>query len=616
MNQVETKNRALPPPIPWAGCIMAMTLTLILLAGCASYGKKVNEVPGLIEGGQCEKAKEAVENASSCDGKDQLLCEMMFAMIDHRCGNYQASVQHLQNADNKAEQLYTHRLQEQLTNIITNPGLAPYRGTEYEWVYLSYLNAINYVNLARAANDDKQRRKHLAAARVEIRRVDIKLRDIETRKGTYKEAADEKREFIYQILSVLKVLQGNLIDSKELQFREDGYLRYLAGLVYEMLDEWDDARIDYQKAATLYEQGYTKQYGLSEGMDDQAWFDTLRMMQKAGYSKRNRNKLAKQKLDLKQRKLLQNHSKDVAQLIVIEHFDRVPESGELNMVLRVDRSLKAFVLSPVPLGDAGDRQAQLAWFYMVYSDKGILRLIQKYNHGGLKRVVRSPLEKTIALGPLWDVFERNKIIAAIEKLPLRITVPYMRPLPENIGSSSLTVNGRSMPSLQSADSVAQLAMQAQLRNAGSGIFTAVARSLVQLKAAIDILGEWGGLVPNIVTAAETRSWTLLPHVIRMTRVALKPGRHDAELIIKGPSGRELDRERRKLDLKAGQIAVWTTFTSGGKIPGTTSTAPMQVRTPTTKKPSVPGKKPQSAPIDAIFKQLEKILENVGKEQKR
>ncbi|MCP4406715.1 MAG: hypothetical protein GY807_02965 [Gammaproteobacteria bacterium] len=600
---------------------MAMTLTLILLAGCASYGKKVNEVPGLVEGGQCEKAKEAVENASSCNGKDQLLCEMMFAMIDHRCGNYQASVQHLQKADNKAEQLYTHRLHEQLINIITNPGLAPYRGTEYEWVYLSYLNAINYVNLARAANDDKQRRKHLAAARIEIRRVDIKLRDIETRKGTYKEAADEKREFIHQVLRVLKVLQGDLVDSKELQFREDGYLRYLAGLVYEMLDEWDDARIDYQKAATLYEQGYTKQYGLSEGMDDQAWFDTLRMMHKAGYSKRNRNKLAKQKLDPKQRKLLQNYSKDVAQLIVIEHFDRVPESGELNMVLRVDRSLKALVLSPVPLGNAGDRQTQLAWFYMVYSDKGILRLIQKYNHGGLKRVVRSPLEKTISLGPLWDVFERNKIIRAIEKFPLRITVPYMRPLPENIGSSHLTVNGRSTSSLQSADSVAQLAMQAQLRNAGSAIFAAVARSLIQLKTVVDQLEKLGlaelsSLFPNIVSAAETRSWTLLPHVIRMTRVALKPGRHEATLIIKDPKGHELDREQRTLDIKAGQIAVWTTFTTGKKGLATMGTASARPKISTTRPPSVPGKESQSAPFGAFIKEMGKILNEIGEEQKR
>jgi hypothetical protein len=222
------------------------------------------------------------------------------------------------------------------------------------------------------------------------------------------------------------------------------------------------------------------------------------------------------------------------------------------------------------------------------------------------------------------VFERNKMISAIEKFPLRITVPYMRPLPENIGRSSLTVNGQPMSSLQSADSVAQLAMQAQLRNAGLEIMAAVARSLIQLKTVMDRLeklgvgdhlGRLSSLVPNIMTAAETRSWMLLPYIIRMTRVVLKPGRHEAELIIKGPNGDELGRQRRTLDLKAGQIAVWTTFTSGKEIRGIT---PVQVRAPTPQQipSSASDKHSPSVPIGAIFEELKEILDEVGKERKR
>jgi hypothetical protein len=622
MHQVETESSRSLRPLHLAGGIMPIALILVLLTGCVSPGPI--KVSDLVETGEYEVAMQAVKKNYSCEGKDQLLCEMMLAMIEHRFGHYQASGHHLQIAEQKAEELYTISLLEWLIQTITNPGMASYRGTEYEWVYLSYLSAINYLNLARTASDDRKRHEQLAEARVEIRRVDIKLHDIETRKGTYDEAGDEKREFLHQVLQTFKALQGNLTDSKDLQFREDGYLRYLSGIVYEMLGEWDDARIAYQKAAKLYEQGYIKQYGLSEGMDDQAWFDTIQMMQKGGYSRSKRNSLARRKLDAKQRTLLKTYSNDVAQLIVIEHFDRVPQTGVLNMVLRVNRPIKAFVLSPVPLRGPEDSQAAMAWFRMVYADRGILPLIYKYNHSGLMRVAVSPFEKTIVLGPLWDVFERNKMISAIEKFPLRITVPYMRPLPENIGHSSLTVNGHPMSTLQSADSMAQLAMQAQLRNAGLEIMAAVARSLIQLKTVMDRLEKLGlgdhlselsSFVPNIMTAAETRSWMLLPYIIRMTRVALKPGHQEAELIVKGPSGHELERQRRTLDLKAGQIAVWTTFTSGKEIRGTT---PVQVKASTIQQiPSSASDKPsQSVPIGVIFKELKEILNEVGKERKR
>jgi hypothetical protein len=622
MHQVETENSRSPRPLRLADCIMPIAWTLILLTSCVFKGPI--KAPELVERGEYEAAMQNVKNSYSCEGKDQLLCEMMLAMIEHRFGHYQASGHYLQIAEQKAEELYTLSLLEWLIQTITNPGMASYRGTEYEWVYLSYLSAINYLNLAHAASDEQQRREQLTEARVEIRRVDIKLHDIETRKGTYDEAAYEKREFLHQVLQTFKALQGNLIDSKDLQFREDGYLRYFTGIVYEMLGEWDDARIAYQKAAKLYEQGYIKQYGLSEGMDEQAWFDAIRMMQKGGYSSRERNSLARRKLDAKQRTLLKTYSDNVAQLIVIEHFDRVPQTAVLNMVLRVNRPMKAFVLSPVPLRGAEDSRAVMAWFRMVYADRGLLQLIHKYNHSGLMRVAVSPFEKTIVLGPLWEVFERNKMISAIEKFPLRITVPYMRPLPENIGHSSLTVNRHPMSSLQSADSVAQLAMQAQLRNAGLEIMAAVARSLIQLKTVMDRLEKLGlgdhlsglsSLVPNIMTAAETRSWMLLPYIIRMTRVALKPGHQEVELSVKGPNGHELERQRRTLDLKAGQIAVWTTFTSGKGIRGTT---PIQVKASTIQQiPSgASGNHSQSVPIGTIFKELKEILDEVGKERKR
>ena len=59
-------------------------------------------------------------------------------------------------------------------------------------------------------------------------------------------------------------LNADLIDGEKLLYRQDAWVNYTIGLSFETNQEWDNARISYQKSAELYEQAYQKQYQLSE----------------------------------------------------------------------------------------------------------------------------------------------------------------------------------------------------------------------------------------------------------------------------------------------------------------------------------------------------------------
>ncbi|MEA3410244.1 MAG: hypothetical protein U9R74_01740 [Pseudomonadota bacterium] len=514
---------------------------------------------------RCTEARKAIYDTHECEGNGSLLCNMQLGIIEHRCANYAQSNVVLSRADTIAEQQYTIHGSRELQKLMLNPATAPYRGSAYEWVYISYLKALNYLGEARQAADESARQRALEEARVEIRRVDIKLRDIEARKGTYKEAASRSEDSFGTMFRLYNGLQGNLIDNASLVYREDAYIRYLSGVVYEMLGEWDDARIAYQNAATLYDEGYTNQYELDEDMAEQAWFDAVRIMRRGGYGDEWK-RISRTRLSPERQRELAELDPDAAQLIVIEHFGRVPPTGELNLLLSAIPQHQQLVLRPVPTGSLDEQRAQLEWFFMVYADKGILTLLRKYNHGGIQAVARSPVEKTIFAGPAWHLLTELKVPQAMQTVGgVRVAVPYKKPLPQSVGSSSLRIDGMEVATLDSAESVAHLAQATQLRRSGLEIWSAVAGATAKLAAcSAPTPDDWliaCSLVASALARAETRNWALLPYTVRIKRITLEPGHHEGELVAFDTRGQKLDRETGNFELEAGDLNVWSVFTT-------------------------------------------------------
>lgn len=543
---------------------IALLLFTVYLTGCATYGQDVRQGLNLAQQGQYPQAATALEKALDPKGDDRLLYYTELGVVYHLAGDYEKSNRLLETAERIAEDLYTKRISDMLTSAMTNPRQGVYRATDFERVFINYYKALNYFMIASNSTDRASKNKALDGARVESRRMDMVLANIELENGSYEEQADKEKSMFSKLMRIFSALSGEIIDKNKIVYRNDAFGHYLAGVIYEQHREYDDARVAYQKAASLYEGGYQEQYGLDSEMTEQAWFDTIRMMQKAGGWENEWPIMSQKKLTKQKRKDLKAFNRN-GHLVVIEHLGVVPERDEMNMILTADPRTRQVVVSPILTGDAQRQLDQRFWFFALYADKGISDVLSwGYEGRALDAIMKFGLEKREYIGPMWDVADGLGLIDVLND-GMRITVPYYRVTSsQKNGTSKLTVNGKTQKLLL-GESVAHMAVQQQLLSSSSDLQEAMARAafknLTAAKAAsvggdaAAVLGFIGKIAANASSAAETRNWLLLPGQIKVTRMALPAGQHEVKLVSEVTAGKS-SQKSTSVNIKAGDMAVW------------------------------------------------------------
>ena len=555
---------------PQRTALVRMALVLLsatLISACASYGSGVQQALDQVKQGDLKASEASFKKALKPVGNDALLYHLELGIVKHLQGDYSGSNELLSQADRIAEQLETTSVTDTLAVMMSNPRQGPYGGAEFEKMFINYYKAMNYFGIAQNASSRNQRLDALDGARVESRRLIIRLNDLNSRKGTYAEQKDKDEQTFTQLLKIFEKLQGNLIDMDQLQYRDDAMAHYLTGISFEMNGEYDDARISYQKAATSYEQGFVKQFRLDKAMISQAWFDVVRMMRKLG-DRNDAKRLAKRKLSQQQRAELQKWDNS-AQLIVLEDKGMAPQRREMNLELSANTTLQALEIRPYSVYN---NPAQLAWFYVLYADKGIFDAVTNYLDANEVGFIFSSFTKTVTLGPLWDSAVDLGLIQAIGS-SMRITIPYYEPIAK-MGPSDLLVGDDSYRLIKSSNP-AQMGLQEQIVNSGFDIQMALARASLKALTAAKVGqagGEFGGLLATVgkltaqlTDAAETRNWLLLPSDVRIRRVALEPGVHQLTLDSTLEYGQH-QRQQTTVTLESGDIHLWQVRSFADVVP--------------------------------------------------
>lgn len=574
--------------IAWRLLILLSALVLVQLAGCATYGSGVQQALTAVEEGDYAKAATQIQSSLSADGKDRLLYNLELGVVRHLEGNYAESNRLLEDAARISEALKKKQLRDSLMVMMSNPRNADYAGNTHEEMMIYYYKALNYLAIAGELPPGNARLDAVEGARIESRRLLLRLQALRNNEGSYNQYKDKEERTFSKVMDVFSVLVGNLVDTDDLTYRDDALAHYLTGVSFEMNEEYDNARISYLKAAESYESGYSEQFQLGNGMAQQAWFDVARMMRRSGFSDNETAQVTKGKLSETQRTLLDSVA-DKSQLLVIEHKGRVPEKKELNLQLSINPNLRALELQPYFFEYS---QEEINWFYLLYADKMFYGLVADYLNATRNFRVDF-FTKTIFLGPLYDTAESMGLTNAIGS-SLRVAVPYYgRPL--DYGQSLLTIDQQTW-ALDPAASPQLMAIQEQMKNAGPEIRAALSRAAVKAitAAAIGsqdstgILAFAGKLAAQLSDAAETRSWLLLPGEIQIRRLFLEPGDHtltlDSHL-----TDNNRQQTQKQVSLKPGDIQLWTVRTTGAnqarkalpKQNETTPETPPQDGTPAT-----------------------------------
>ncbi len=542
--------------------VVFFSLLIVQVSGCATYGSGVEKALQSAQKGQYLEAEQSISKALTPTGADRLLYFMELGVLNHLQGKYQESNQLLEKAERIAEDLEVTSVSNSFAAFMTNPRNGDYAGADFEKVFINYYKTLNYMALSNGAASRNARLDAIESARIESRRLGIRLNALNSDKGTYAEQKDEDEQIFSQILDVFDTLSGNIIDHDKLEYRDDAMAHYLTGVTYEANGEYDNARISYQKSAKSYEEGYSEQFDLGSKMTSQAWFDTVRMMRKAGGYNSEWPRLAKKKLSNQQRKQLAEYD-DKSQVVLIEHVGIVPQRKEMNVQLTADPNNRSLVLRPYYSSAKGHRE-KLAWFYLVYADKSLFNLMIHYKNSDFVNFILNDFQKTIYLAGAWDVVAELGLLNAIST-GLRITVPYYSPPKDVPGSSYALIEGQKYP-LKPASNPATMGLNEQLLNANEDIKLALTRgvfkALTAQKAAELAGGQFGGILAavgqvasQLTDAAETRNWLMLPYEVRITRIPLDAGSYDIEVKSEVIKGKPVVSQNQQIILQEEELQV-------------------------------------------------------------
>jgi hypothetical protein len=164
------------------------------------------------------------QNKATYAERNAVLYYLDEGIISHFAGRYKESIQSLSRAESIMEELYTRSISKEAASFLISNNTIPYRGEDFERAMVNMFLALNYVGLGSWED-----------ALVEARKVDNKL----------------------------SVINSKYAEGEKNVYKEDGFIRFLMGALYEAEREINDAFISYRKAEAVYRNDYLPNYGVS-----------------------------------------------------------------------------------------------------------------------------------------------------------------------------------------------------------------------------------------------------------------------------------------------------------------------------------------------------------------
>ncbi|ETI60592.1 hypothetical protein [Marinomonas profundimaris] len=544
-----------------------LCLSVIFLAGCATYKQDIEAGLSLAKEGEWKEAEAKLEGVLD-NSQDKLLYYMEIGALAQNQGDFERSNALLEQAERMSDTFFPENFTNRSWALLSNPRQSDYHGSGMERVYISYLKSMNYLALAAGENNTAKKRHLNDAALVEVRRIDIKLNEIRAQNPSYQDLnAKENQAFYMKALSWLGDFYTGGRDTDQFLYRDDAWARYMEGLQYEINGEYDDARISYQKAANLYEDGYAKQYDLPTVTSERAWLDTIRMMQKGGFSQSEIQQQVNAKLSAEMQETLKQYQSGDAELVVLEHQGFIPDKREMTLLLYADPRAYSLVLEPLHGGGSIEANDAFRWFTMVYADINPLNLIANYKTGGAWGTFSGIFTKRVILGrPVWQQLNSAKVDTLLTQQTIRVTVPYYGRFTLDKHQTTLQVNNPKAKVKNHSvrmTSLADISFQEQLAQAQRDIYEGLIRELLRswlaYQVAANVQDESASLILNLIgqvavfasSAADTRNWLTLPAQVRLTREPLPPGEYTPDYTVNKKTF-----SLGKVNLEANKITLW------------------------------------------------------------
>jgi uncharacterized protein len=433
---------------------LAAPIIALAFVGCGSSGSHYLLVDKSLLTSDYQQADAIIRQAEADYGvKSRVLYRMDRGMTLQLAGEYEQSNHVLEEAEEEVDRLYTRSIRTETVAFMTNENSLPYEGEPYEQVMINVLKALNYASMNQWQD-----------ALVEARRIDHRL----------------------------NVLVDRTKDTAA--YRDDGFARYLSGILYESAGDVNDAFIAYRKAHETFDatRGWSR-----TGVPAQLKADLLRTAEALHLNQ----ELAeyRQRFPNIEWKTL-SAQQQLAQVIVISYNGRAPRKEDQFLDLPI--SLDALQLVLVNRGlFYGNRQPYRAADSVLYGLNG--RVVRV----ALPRII--PQKTQVPIDRLSLLSAEGQTVTIQTELAHNVTALAGKALAERIPAMTVKALARAALKFSLAEGATRGAQHAAGKDAAPWVGLAV-----------------GLLTKGLAVASEEsdkRSWRTLPDEIHLARVWVPPG---------------------------------------------------------------------------------------------
>ncbi|MBU6432038.1 MAG: hypothetical protein KJS98_01835 [Nitrospirae bacterium] len=478
-------------PARWGFFISTETLfavvAFVLLAGCGPSVNRYLLIEASLRAHDPKGADAIVQRDEKEYGeKSRVLYGMDRGMTLQLAGDYQQSNTVLDQAEEEVDRLYTRKIRTESLAFMTNDTALPYEGDPYEQVLINVLKALNYAVLGQWQD-----------ALVEARRIDHRL----------------------------DVLSDRTRDKNA--YRDDGFARYLSGILYESTGDVNNAFISYRNAYEVFESSRVWSH---TAVPSQLRVDLLRTAEALHFTQElteYQHRFPDTRWETSQ--ALQQ----LAQVIVISYNGRAPRKEDLFLDLPISLDALQLVLLNRGFSQA-NRQSNQVVDTVLYGLNG--RVVRV----ALPRLV--PQKTHVPVDTVSLIQDNGTRVTLNTQLVQSVTALADKALSERMPGITAKALARAATKFAMAEGATRGAQHAAGRDAA----------------------PWVGLLVGLLTKglavaseeADKRSWQTLPDEIHLARVWVPPGRYQVQSQSPGGSHDLLKPEAlRTLSLGPGETTV-------------------------------------------------------------
>lgn len=462
---------------------------VLVLSGCSRATDHYRLVDSSLSAGDAKRADLIIEQAERAYGpQSRVLYEMDRGMTLHLAGQYQASNAMLEQAEAEVERLYTRRVRTETKAFLTNDSKLPYEGDPYEQTMINVIKALNYAVMG-----------NWNEALVEARRIDHHLNVLTDRVG----AKDS--------------------------YRDDGFARYLSGVLYEAAGDLNNAFIAYRKAYETY-QG-TRSWSRTS-VPSMLRADLLRTSAAIPLNEEH-EAYRREFSDVSWQPYAE--TKDLAQVIVVTYNGRAPRKEDRFIDLPVSLDALNLVLLNKAIGGNSSSQDRRAVESVLY---GL--------NGHVVRVALPTLvsQKTQTAYGEVSASGTGGTFSTKTELMHNVTALAEKTLADRLAAVAIKAVARAVVKFAMAEGVSRGAQAAAGKDAGP---------LVGI-----LVGIFAKAMAVASEEADKRSWRTLPDEIQLARLWLPPGEYELRVRSIGRSGGVVGREMvQTVRLQSGETKLLT-----------------------------------------------------------